>query len=64
MAVRRIRIDGIFRLHWVREYPLTDGIRFSPPQDDGAHALIGLRLTDGVLTLSLAVEDAAYLSSI
>ena len=30
-AIGRIGIDGIFRLHRIREYPLTDGIRFSPP---------------------------------
>ena len=30
-------------------------------QDDGTHALIGLRLTDGVLALPLAVEGSAYL---
>lgn len=31
VAISRIGIDGIFRLHRVREYPLTDGIRFAPP---------------------------------
>ena len=30
-------------------------------QDDGAHAMICLRLTDGILTLPLTVEGAAYL---
>ena len=30
-------------------------------QDDGAHALIGLRLTGGILALPLAVESAAHL---
>ena len=30
-------------------------------QDDGAHALIGLRLADGVFALPLAVEGSAYL---
>ena len=29
-------------------------------QDNGAHTLIGLCLTDGVFTLPLAVEGAAY----
>ena len=55
-AISRVGIDGIFRLHRIREYPLTDGIRLAPPQDfshavrqdDGAHTLIGLRLADGV----------------
>ena len=69
VAIRRVGIDGIFRLHRIREYPLADGIRFSPPQDfghavrqdDGTHALIGLRLTDGVLALPLAVEGSAHL---
>ena len=69
VAIRRIGIDGILRLHRVREYPLTDGILFAPPQDfsyavrqdDGTHSLIGLYLTDGVLTLPLAVEGAAHL---
>lgn len=69
VAIGRIGIDGIFRLHRVREYPLADGIRLAPPQDfsyavrqdDGAHALIGLCLTDGILALPLAVESAAHL---
>lgn len=69
MAIGCIGIDGIFRLHRIREYPLADGIRLAPPQDfshavrqdDGAHALIGLRLTDGILALPLAVESAAHL---
>ena len=69
VAIRRIGIDGIFRLHGVWEYPLADGIRFAPPQDfghavrqdDGAHTLIGLCLTNGVLALPLAVEGAAHL---
>ena len=33
VAIRRVGVDGIFRLHRVREYPLTDGIRLAPPQD-------------------------------
>ena len=69
VAISRVGIDGIFRLHRIREYPLADGIHFSPPQDfghavrqdDGTHALIGLRLTGGVLALPLAVEGSAYL---
>ncbi|OKZ70326.1 MAG: hypothetical protein BHV93_07845 [Clostridiales bacterium 52_15] len=69
VTISCIGIDWIFRLHGVRKYPLTDGIRFSPPQDfshavrqdDGAHTLIGLCLTDGVFALSLAVEGAAHL---
>ena len=69
VAIRRIGIDGIFRFHRVREYPLADGVHFAPPQDfsyavrqdDGAHTLIGLRLADGVLALPLAVEGAAHL---
>ena len=69
VTISCIGIDWIFRLHGVRKYPLTDGIRFSPPQDfshavrqdDGAHALIGLRLAGGILALPLAVESAAYL---
>ena len=69
VAIGRVGVDGIFRLHRVREYPLTDGIRFSPPQDvhhavrqnDGTHTLIGLRLADGVFALPLAVEGSAYL---
>ena len=48
---------------------MTDGVRFSPPQDfshavrqdNGAHTLIGLCLADGVLALPLAVEGAAHL---
>ena len=31
VAIGRVGIDGIFRLHRIREYPLADGIRFSPP---------------------------------
>ena len=31
VAIGRVGIDWIFRLHRVREYPLADGIRFSPP---------------------------------
>ena len=69
VAKGRIGIDGIFRLHRGREYPLTDSIRFAPPQNvhhavrqnDGTHTLIGLCLADGVLTLPLAVEGSAYL---
>ena len=67
--VGRAGVDRILRLHRVGEYPLADGIRLAPPQDishrlrqdDGAHALIGLRLADGVLALPLAVEGAAHL---
>ena len=33
VAISRVGIDGIFRLHRVGEYPLANGIRFSPPQD-------------------------------
>ena len=69
VEVGRAGVDRILRLHWVGEYPLTDGIRLAPPQDlshavrqdDGAHALIGLRLADGVFALPLAVEGAAHL---
>ena len=69
VEVGRAGVDRILRLHWVGEYPLTDGIRLAPPQDfsyavrqdDGAHALIGLRFTDGVLALPLAVEGSAHL---
>ena len=68
-AIGRIGVDWIFRLHGVWENPLADGVRFAPPQDfshavrqdDGSHTLIGLCLTDGVLTLPLAVEGAAHL---
>ena len=68
-AIRRVGIDRIFRLHRIWEDPLADGIRFAPPQDfsyavrqdDGAHTLIGLCLTDGVFALSLTVEGSAYL---
>ena len=68
VAIGRVGIDGIFRLHRIREYPLADGIRLAPPQDfshamrqnDGTHTLTGLRLTGGVLALPLAVEGAAY----
>ena len=31
VAISRVGIDGIFRLHRIREYPLTDGIRLAPP---------------------------------
>ena len=31
VAISRVGIDGIFRLHWVRKDPLTDGNRFSSP---------------------------------
>lgn len=31
VAIGRVGIDGIFRLHWVRKDPLTDGNRFSSP---------------------------------
>ena len=69
VKVGRAGVDRILRLHWVGEYPLTDGIRLAPPQDvrhrlrqeDGAHSLIGLCLTDGILALPLAVEGAAHL---
>ena len=69
VEVGRAGVDRILRLHRVREYPLADGIRLAPPQDfghavrqdDGTHALIGLRLTDGILALPLAVEGAAHL---
>jgi len=69
VAIRRVGIDWIFRFHWVRKDPLADSIRFSPPQDvshavrqdDGAHALIGLCLADGVFALPLAVEGSAHL---
>ena len=69
VEVGRAGVDRILRLHWVGEYPLTDGIRPAPPQDvshavrqdDGAHALIGLCLTNGVLALPLAVEGSAHL---
>ena len=68
-AIGRIGVDWIFRLHGVWENPFADGVRFAPPQDfshavrqdDGSHTLIGLCLTDGVLTLPLAVEGAAHL---
>ena len=69
VAIRRVGIDGIFRLHRVGEYPLADGIRLAPPQDvrhrlrqdDGTHSLSRFGLTDGVLALPLAVEGAAHL---
>ena len=67
--VGRAGVDRILRLHWVGEYPLTDGIRLAPPQDarhrlrqdDGTHSLSRFGLADGVLTLPLAVEGAAHL---
>lgn len=31
VAIGRVGIDWIFRLHWVRKDPLTDGNRFSSP---------------------------------
>ena len=31
VAISRVGVDGIFRLHRIREYPLADGIRFAPP---------------------------------
>ena len=31
VAIGCVGVDGIFRLHRIREYPLADGIRFSPP---------------------------------
>ena len=69
VEVGRAGVDRILRLHWVGEYPLTDGIRLAPPQDvrhrlrqdDGTHSLSRFGLTDGVLTLPLAVEGAAHL---
>ena len=69
VAIRRIRINGIFRIHRVWEDPLADGVCSTPPQDfnyavrqdDGAHTLIGFCLSDGVLALPLAVEGAAHL---
>ena len=68
VAIGRVGIDGILRLHRVREYPLADGIRFAPPQnidyavrqDNSTHALIGLCLADGILTLPLTVEGTAH----
>ena len=69
VEVGRAGVDRILRLHWVGEYPLTDGIRLAPPQDvrhrlrqeDGTHSLSRFGLTDGVLALPLAVEGAAHL---
>ena len=69
VEVGRAGVDRILRLHWVGEYPLTDGIRLAPPQDvrhrlrqdDGTHSLSRFGLADGVLTLPLAVEGSAYL---
>ena len=69
VEVGRAGVDRILRLHWVGEYPLTDAIRLAPPQDvrhrlrqdDGTHSLSRFGLTDGVLTLPLAVEGSAYL---
>lgn len=69
VEVGRAGVDRILRLHWVGEYPLTDGIRPAPPQDvrhrlrqeDGTHSLSRFCLADGVLTLPLAVEGAAHL---
>ena len=55
VAIRRIGIDGIFRLHRVWEYPLADGIRFSPPQDF-SHAV---RQDDGTHT-KLPCEGSLY----
>ena len=31
VAIRRVGINRVFRLHRVWEDPLTDGVRFSPP---------------------------------
>lgn len=58
VAISRVGIDGIFRLHRVREYPLADGIRLAPPQDfghavrqdDGTHTLIRLHFSGSFLT--------------
>ena len=69
VEVGRAGVDRILRLHWVGEYPLTDGIRLAPPQDvrhrlrqdDGTYSLSRFCLADGVLTLPLAVEGAAHL---
>lgn len=69
VEVGRAGVNRILRLHWVGEYPLTDGIRPAPPQDvrhrlrqeDGTHSLSRFCLADGVLTLPLAVEGAAHL---
>ena len=69
VEVGRTGVDRILWLRWVGEYPLTDGIRFAPPQDvrhrlrqdDGTHSLSRFGLADGVLTLPLAVEGAAHL---
>ena len=69
VEVGRAGADRILRLHWVGEYPLTDGIRLVLPQDvrhrlrqdDGTHSLSRFGLADGVLTLPLAVEGAAHL---
>ena len=69
VEVGRTGVDRILRLRWVGEYPLTDGIRFAPPQyvrhrlrqDDGTHSLSRFGLADGVLALPLAVEGAAHL---
>ena len=69
VEIGRAGVDRILRLHRVGEYPLADGIRLAPPQDvrhrlrqeDGTHSLSRFGLTDGVLTLPLAVEGAAHL---
>ena len=69
VEVGRAGVDRILRLHWVGEYPLTDGIRLAPPQDvshrlrqeDGTHSLSRFCLADGVLALPLAVEGSAHL---
>ena len=69
VAIGRIGVNRVFRLHRVWEDPLADGVHFAPSQDfshavrqdDGAHALIGFCLADSVLTLPLAVEGTAHL---
>ena len=69
VEVGRAGVDRILRLHWVGEYPLTDGIRLAPPQDvshrlrqeDGTHSLSRFGLADGVFALPLAVEGSAHL---
>ena len=69
VAIGRIGVNRVFRLHRVGKYPLADGIRLAPPQDvshclrqeDGTHSLSRFCLADGVLTLPLAVEGSTYL---
>ena len=69
VAISRIGINRVFRLHRVWEDPLADGIRFASPQDfsyamrqdDGALTAAGLGLARHIDAQLSAMEGSAHL---